>query len=55
MKIIKVSEFRTKMKDFLNQATKEPLLITSSKGKIFIVQPFEEEKLSIAEKKEIKK
>lgn len=41
MKIIKVTEFRTNIKSYLDQCEKSPLIVTSSKGKKYVLQPLE--------------
>lgn len=50
MKVIKVSEFRTNIKHYLDLCEKEPLIVTSSKGKSFVLKPIQEETIEIKEK-----
>lgn len=49
MKIINVSEFRTNLKQYLEVCEREPLIVTSSKGKSFVLQPLENVKIDLNE------
>lgn len=49
MKIIKVSEFRTNIKSYLDQCEKAPLIVTSSKGKSYVLQPLDKAKIELNE------